>query len=154
MKEAERAQRPVDVVGIGGNRPREALGEHHLDCVAGSDVLLGAGHGRLVLLALQIAGNTLFGRRSARASGGCHRRRGAQFRGERINLGDGGIVSGIRVAVDVGVAEDQDAVLHVVEDEQCVGEDQLAIGKVLVIGGSAALEVAHQIVARYPTAPP
>ena len=41
----DQAQRPVDVEGVGAEVEVEALGQHHLEDVAGHDVLLGHLHG-------------------------------------------------------------------------------------------------------------
>ena len=72
----EQAQRPVDVERVDLERHVEALREHHLEDVAGHDVLLGHLHGPSVLL----GGDRPGGRR--------HRRRG-EGRGDR-HRGDGG----------------------------------------------------------------
>ncbi len=53
-RRVDHAQGPVDVEGVDIELPGEALGEHHLDDVAGPHVLLAALHGRLEIGAAEI----------------------------------------------------------------------------------------------------
>ena len=165
----EQAQGPVDVVGVGLERQVEALRQHHLEDVAGPDVLLGGADRRLVRLRRDRAGGLGLGQPGRRGS---HHRAGVRsvarpraVRGQLLQAGTGGLVGrrhGRRVELAVRclghhhVVHEDDALAPVVEGAELADDDERGVGMAQVVVGHVreALHLAHHVVAEIPDQPP
>ena len=122
------AQRPIDVERVGGGLAAETLGDDGLDNIAGDDISLDAfDHG--LELGLRHVGLDSAGRAFARQAG----QRGLQRPGEALHDAidplHGVGIGGLDVAVEVGVADHFDGVLHVIKDDQGVGDHKDRFGQ-------------------------
>jgi hypothetical protein len=146
------AQGPIDGQGGGAGLDREALGQDHLEDVAGRDVLLGgadhllvaaAGHVHLAHRGALHLGRHVCQQRLVGIQGGGR----AQAIDHRVDALGGGAVLGLGVAVQAGMGDDFDGVLHVVEDDQGVAEGEVAkrnvVGRVVPL--AHVLVVADQV---------
>ncbi len=154
------AEGAVDVEGSGGGGGLEALGEDDLEDVAGLDVFLSGADG-LFILGLGHVG----GVGGAEFGGEVD---GTEFEGERglevvdegVDAGDGGVIGGAQElrteggglsGGDVGVGDDEDGFLDVVEDDGFVIEAEEEVGEVAIIGRAGGeffgFEVADGVVA-------
>ena len=144
----DRAQAAVDREGLDGHGGRPALGGHDLEGVSGVDVLDDALHHAFELRPrhVRLERGHLPRRlpRSARGTGPASRSHlGDRARGRRVGALDVGL------GVEIGVGEDRDRVLEVVEDDQRVGEHQRHVGQPERIGLGVAerLHGAHEVIA-------
>ncbi len=153
----DHAQRAVDIEGSRGGRRLQALRKNHLKNVAGLDVFLCREDGLLVLLFRRIGGE-----RRPHLFGQVHR---GHFKRDRlIECGDDAIDAGHRVGINllvrppiprpacVGVGDDEDGFLDVVEDDEVVVDAEEEVGEVAVVargvGKFFGLEVADGVVCR------
>src|SRR5215213_1227757 len=149
-------QDPVDVEGVGGGRHREPLGRHHLEDVAGGDVLLGHGDHLLVAAGGEVAGGGR-GRAGGRQRGRRGRHRDRQPGGQGVDapggVGPGGLQVGGRG--DDHVGHQHQPLAEVVEDDHRAGEDQHPLGQPEVVLGlvGQALQLPDEVVAEVADGP-
>ena len=140
------AQRPVDGERVGLGLAGQALAEHHLEDVAGRDVLLGLEDHGFEALLVKVA----LPRRVAEDVGrlGDHQRL-AQPRHDLVDAGDGIGVGRGQVALQPAVGQNNQPVAHVVEDHQVVGQQEDEGWQVQVVAGGLRqlLHEAHPVVA-------
>ena len=142
----EHAQGPVDGEGIRLRLPAQALAEHHLEDVPRGDVLLGLAHVGLVLCLGEVAAPF----RPAAALPGHGRDQGlAQVGHDLIDAGHRVRVGGPEIRLHPHVGDDEELVLHVIEDHQVVREEEDHVRHLQVPAGGAGqpLHEAHQVVA-------
>ncbi len=149
-RRVQHAQRPIDRERIGVGLAAQALAQHHLENVAGLDVLLGRCHIGLMLLLGEVAapfagaGDRLGLRR---------RQRLLDVIDDLLDAGDGvgiaGAQFGLIAFACTHVGDHDQLVAHMVEDDQVVAEEHHHVGHVQIVFGRLrqTLHEAHQIVA-------
>ena len=149
----DRAQAAIEVERMHRQRRLEALRRHHLDNVAGDDVLLGRVNHRHVALAGLVGGDIQIAFAVGRRSGSRHgataasRRRAIDLIDFRLRALVGDVGRG--EFLDRHVGDNLERLAHVVEHQHGVGEHHVEVGdaEIVVHGvGNSRLETAHDIV--------
>ncbi|MNQ83945.1 hypothetical protein D3C85_990510 [compost metagenome] len=141
-------QRTIEGEGVLAPRRREAVGQHDLEDVAGGDVVLGLGHHGVE--AGGVDGRMEVGRRH-RLGLALDRQRAAQAILEVVKARDGGGEGGGggRAAVGIGRSDQDDLVLHGIEDGDQRRPRHDGVGQVQRVGVRRAqwLQQPHHVVA-------
>ena len=140
-----RPEHPVDVEGVDGRLELEALRQHHLEGVAGADVLADPLDAVLVHPGRHVAAHR---RHLGRLQHGHAGRHGlGEVGGHRVQPGDGVVVP---AAPAQGVGDEQDAAVGVVEDGQVGDQRHRQLGHAEVVGARLGqpLQPADDVVAQ------
>ncbi len=136
---------------MGAGAAAEALAQHHLEDVAGGDVLLGLAHPRLVLVAanvrLQPVAVAVGG---PPATGGHGRQWPQQLLSQPVDAPQGVDVGRLGVVFHDGVGQQDEPVAGVVEDDERIGQQEDGVGHVRPRRGRLRqpLEEAHHVIAQ------
>ena len=145
----DRAQPAVDRERVDGHLRGPALGRDHLEGVARVDVLDDPRHHRLVRLARHVRLEARLGARGVGGRAAARERAGEPLAHLREDA-ERALVAGVDpLLLHVGVGEDGDRVLEVVEGHERVREHQRQVGEAdrVRVGLGEPLDRAHAVVA-------